>query len=244
MTEITFRSDMTVSYIQHSGSDFIFAAAARQSSGHQGTIHEVVVDEARDARLIKSLISQRHTSPFEHSSLTVAVNVPLFVSREWERHRTQSYSESSLRYSVATPEFWIPNPDHGIKDVGTKMKPMRGWPMGEESLEVPRGYDDTVQAIKTGYHLSWRYYQEQLALGVHQEVARTVLPLGMYTRFWATANAINWLRFLSLRTHDPEATVVSYPQHEIHVAANQVEEIFSGLWPVTHAAWVLAGRVL
>lgn len=98
--------------------------------------------------------------------------------------------------------------------------------------------------MRVSYQLAWRYYQEQLGLGIHQEVARAVLPLGLYTRFWATANAVNWMRFLSLRTHEPEATVVSYPQFEIHVAAKQVEEIFSELWPVTHAAWVSAGRVV
>lgn len=238
---IQFTSEMTVSYIQHMGTDHLFAEAARQSNNRTGSDPSVLVDEIRDTKLINKLLPQRHTSPFEHSGLTVAVHVPLFVSREWERHRTQSYSEMSLRYSVADPVFWLPDMGHGVMDVGTKMKPKRGWPNDEPDLDV---LQNTGSILQVSYELAWRYYQEQLELGVHQEVARACLPLGLYTRFWATANAINWLRFLSLRTHEPDAAVVSYPQFEIEQAARQVERIFEFLWPVTYAAWVKAGRAL
>ena len=242
-SEITFRSDMRVGYIQHMGTDHLFAEAARQSGTYKGTDEQVLIDAIRDEKLINKLLPQRHTSPFEHSGLTVWANVPLFVSRECERHRTQSYSEMSLRYSEATPEFWLPSDEHGILNDGTKMRPKRGF------TDIPHGEyfnlkDENDADMAMCYDYLWQSYQRQLARGVHQEVARAVLPLATYTRFWATANAINWLRFLSLRTHEPEAAVVSYPQWEIEQAARQVEEVFEGLWPVTYRSWVESGRCL
>lgn len=238
---IAFRSDMKVSYVQHMGSDLVFAEAARQSTQLDLSMlsYYAVVD--RDKKLIGKLIAQRHTSPFEHSALTVAVECPLFVSREWQRHRTQSYSEMSLRYTTSLPEFWVPGIDHGIENVGTRLKPKRGTII--ESRDNAFRHE-AEEAIRVSYSLAWRYYQEQIQSGVAEEVARTVLPLGTYTRMWATANLVNWLKFLSLRTHEETASVVSYPQREIEQAARQVEDIVAEFYPVTHDAWNEAGRVL
>lgn len=241
MTDITFRSDMKVSLVQHMGCDLLFAEAARQSAQGDAIDRDeicLLTPILKDEKLIQKLISQRHTSPFEHSALTVAVECPLFVSREWERHRTQSYSEMSLRYTVARPEFWIPTDSVGVKNAGTKMRPFRS------SSHDGNDQHDCVKIQQVSHEHAWRYYQQQIELGVAEEVARSVLPLGTYTRLWATANLVNWLKFLSLRTNDPSAAVVSYPQYEIEQAARQVESIVSELYPITYAAWVSAGRVL
>lgn len=226
---VTFRSDIPVRLLQHMGNDDFFCQMARQSTNTE-------YKSMDNNKLLPSLIRHRHTGPFEHSGMTVQVECPLYVVAQWQRHRTQSYSQMSGRYVEMIPEFWTPEDDI-IGAADKKMRPQRT----KVSYEV---FLNATSDIEVNAHRAWVAYQNMLEDGVAEEVARSVLPQGTYTRFSATTDALNWMRFLSLRTHDPDALVVSYPQREIEVAARQVEQFFAQLWPSTYKAWVDVGRVI
>jgi thymidylate synthase (FAD) len=147
-------------------------------------------------KLIRFLLSNRptHASPFGHPHITFLVECPIFVSREWMRHRVQTFSEVSSRYSDMSGEAYLPP----ISDFRTQV----GRP-GDYRME-PMGEDDAdhCQGIMLGsYQDSAAEYRRLLKRGVAREVARNVLPLGTMTRFYATASLRNWLGFLVLRNH-------------------------------------------
>lgn len=219
MTEIKLRSDMLVTEIQHMGDDAMIARAARASTGKD------LVDLNKIEGLIGYLMREGHTSPFEHCVLTVRVEAPIFVAREWERHRTQSYSELSLRFSEAVPEFYVTGADRPIVNEGSGAHP---------KLVAGTDYQHTLAgyAHANASSMAWRHYEALLEDGIATEVARNVLPLSTYTTFWATANLNNWFKFLSLRNGDKGA-----PQWEIVQAAQQVEAIIARLYPVSYKAW-------
>lgn len=216
MPKIEFRSDMQVTYIDHMGDDKRIAQAARVSTGTDES------DRPHEG-LVKRLWTDRHTSPFEHNVLTVKVEVPIFVAREWMRHRTQAFNEISGRYTEMRPVFYTPSESRPLVQVGKAMDYRR-----EPGSEIQR--DRAVSHHRIAASGGWNAYCELLSYGVAREVARNVLPLSLYTQFYATANLRNWLHFIDLRT-DPTAL------GEIREAALMVENIIAELWPVTHAAY-------
>jgi thymidylate synthase (FAD) len=226
VTDIEFRSDVSVSEVQQTGSDSLVVAAARVST--RGLAEDVSEPlSARDAGLIGFLMWNRHASPFEHGSLTVAVEAPIFVAREWMRHRTQSFNEESGRYRELKPVFYSPEITRPMVQVG---KP------GAYTFEPAEVLaSDAELAVAEVARHSWAWYQDLLSYGVAKEVARNVLPLATYTSFYATANLRNWLNFLSLRSA-PDAL------YEIRQAAVEVEHIVQAHWPASYAAWVDNGR--
>lgn len=213
------RHETTVDYVQHMGSDEMVARSARVSTGKDQ------LEQTKIRGLIGYLMRERHTSPLEHNVLTVRVEAPIFVAREWMRHRTQSYSELSFRFSEAGPTFYVPGEARPLVNEGSGAHP---------KLTGPGGglWDRTRDHHLAAYELCWQAYERMLADGVATEVARNVLPVGIFTSFYATANLGNWFRFLVLRSGR-----VGAPQAEIVEAAGRVEEIISGLWPVTYGAW-------
>jgi len=239
MSEPRFRSDIVVRLVQRVGSDAMIAAAARVSvtgaDGLQGEGGNPVTDA--NAGLIRYLMKHRHASPFEHGQLTFYAECPIFVAREWMRHRTWSFNETSGRYRVLEPVFWVPPEGRAVVEPPA-FKPSR--PVLVESEQVR---ESVVQFCQHSYYAAWWNYQAMIADGVAREVARSVLPVGTYTSFYATVNPRNLMGFLSLRTHDASATNLSYPQAEIEDAARQMEEVFKGLFPLTYAAFVGNGRV-
>ncbi len=229
---VRFRSDVTVQLVQAVGDDLAITRAARVS---------VAGAEAQEtpeamAGLIGYLVKMKHASPLEHGSMTVLVECPIFVAREWMRHRTFSYNEVSGRYRHLDPVFWVPAVGRPVAEP-EGFKPAR--PVLETDEDLRR---ITKMLTEASSEQAWRFYREMISRGVAREVARTVLPVGTYTAFYATANPRNWLNFLSLRTHDPAAAHVSYPLREIEDCARKCEELFAARWPVTHAAWVKNGR--
>lgn len=162
-------------------------------------------------------------SPFEHNVLTVKVEVPIFVAREWMRHRTQAFNEISGRYTEMRPVFYTPSESRPLVQVGKAMDYRR-----EAGSPILRAVTDRL--MRVAGKVTWRLYEYLLRKGVAREVARNVLPLSLYTQFYATANLRNWLHFVELRT-DPTAL------GEIREAALMVEDIIADLWPVTHAAY-------
>ena len=216
MSEIEFRSDMRIEYVDHMGDDKRIAQAARVSTGNDDS------DRPYEG-LVRRLWADGHTSPFESGTLTVKVEVPIFVAREWMRSRTQSYSEISARYSEMGPVFYIPGEDRPLVQTGKAMDYRREAGSEEQWADAHWGHD-SVAAV------SWSHYQQMLASGIAREVARNVLPVSLYTRFYATANLRNWLHFIKLRT-DPTAL------HEIQDAARQVADLIAERWPTAWAAY-------
>jgi thymidylate synthase (FAD) len=128
-------------------------------------------DEASDGRLLAHLLKQNHGTPFEHAVFTFDVKCPLFVARQWFRHRIASYNEVSLRYCVAEKEYFIP-----------------------EDLEdsARESYEETI-------HRAFDVYEKMISDGARKEIARAVLPLAVYTEFYWTVNVRSLMNFLQLR---------------------------------------------
>ncbi|MET9119996.1 FAD-dependent thymidylate synthase [Streptomyces sp. NPDC004528] len=243
MSSITLRSDVTVELVKHNASDADVLWAARVSTlGDQAAEMNQCRDirtglTARDTGLINYLMRDRHGSPFEHNSMTFLVTAPIFVFREFQRHRVGwSYNEASGRYRELEPVFYSPGPDRKLVQQGRPGK-----------YEFVAGTEHQHQAAEGHiWHAcdeAWERYQEMLAAGIAREVARTVLPVGTYSSMYATCNARSLMHFLSLRTQHEQAAAPSFPQREIEMVAEQMEAEWAALMPSTHAAFTTHGRV-
>jgi thymidylate synthase (FAD) len=203
--------------------DLSVVNAARVSFGAR-------VDEMdeRNAGLVRFLMRERHGTPFEHNFFRFHIKAPLFVTREWQRHRVGSFNERSGRYSELPDEFYVP----AAGDVRTQV----GKP-GAYTFEPLA--DDVAADVRAGmqasYAESYARYQALLEAGVAREIARSVLPVGLYTEFYWSVNARSLMNFLSLR-NAPTA------QLEIRLFAEAAEQHFAHAMPVTHAAFVAQGR--
>jgi thymidylate synthase (FAD) len=178
----------------------------------------------RDAGLIRFLMRERHGTPFEHNGFRFHVRCPIFVAREWFRHRIGSYNELSGRYTQLDDSFYVP----AAEDVRTQTGKPGAYTF--ESVE-PELAEATRQRIRDSYRAAYAAYEAMLAQGIAKEVARTVLPVGIYTEFYWTVNARSVMNFLSLRN----ATTA---QREIQRYAAAVEELFATEMPLTHAAFL------
>lgn len=240
MSDIMLRSDIYVDLIQDEGGDHMVVAAAKVSTDPDDALQWAYEEYRDDARgLINFLMKHRHGSPFEHGMMTFYVNAPIFVWREWHRHRAGwSYNETSGRYRKLEPTFWVPRADRPI----TPREPYK--PARPRFDPLPAGEAEAVYAAyRTAYQHAWELYTELIGRGVSNEAARAVLPVGIYSQGWATCNPRSLMHFLSLRTHEPDAQYVSYPQQEIEEAARQMEAAFAHLYPLTYSAWEANGRV-
>ena len=234
--EIVFRDDMTVELVKSSASDADVSWAARVSTAGETTLEKVGESSDRDAGLINYLARERHGSPFEHTSMTFCVSAPIFVFREFMRHRIASYNEESGRYRELRPVFYIPNKDRKLVQVG-KTGAYTFVDGSPEQLEI------TVNAIKETCIVAYENYQKILASGVAREVARAVLPVTLYSSMYVTMNARALMNFLSLRTSSPGSHFPSYPQREIEMVAEKMEKHFAQLMPMTYEAFQKSGRI-
>lgn len=241
VTQVTLTSDITVNHIQSVGDDLTICRAAWQSST------DIPPEEATEARLfglLRSLIRHRHGSPLEAGFLTVAVHAPLFVLAQWVRHRHTSISIDDLSYSVESgryrelaPVFWVPRPDRPILKA-SPWNPMR--PQFERLDSGDRAALDWM--LEECYGRIWEAYRRMLAMGIAPEVARSVLPQSTYCHWWASGNLRSWLSFLSLRTKDAGADVVSHVQMETEETGRAVERLLGERWPLVMRAWRECGR--
>jgi thymidylate synthase (FAD) len=240
ITPVTLRSDVVVKYVRGSVGDETVVESARVS-----TIGYNVSDDPADAAgLINYLMRERHGSPFEHNSLTFYVKAPIFVFREWHRHRIASYNERSGRYSKLLPEFYVPSVTRPLVNGGKPSKP-------ELVPGTKEQYETVIAEAFNSYQTSWNAYEKILASGadengkggVASEVARIVLGVGIYSEMYVTMNARALMNFLSLRVQDEDAVHVSRPQKEIEYGARQLEEAFEEHFPITYAAFIKSGRV-
>ena len=186
-----------------------------------------VVDDA-DAGLFRVLMRDRHGTPFEHNSFRFHIRCPIFVAREWFRHRIGSFNEFSMRYAKATDDFYVPEADDVRSQVG---KP------GAYSFEPvePELAERTRQELQAVYDLAYATYTRLVEEGVARELARSVLPVAAYTEFYWTVNARALMNFVSLRAADTA-------QREIRVYAEACERFLADAMPITYEAFVANQR--
>ncbi|MDZ4099126.1 MAG: FAD-dependent thymidylate synthase [Methylophilaceae bacterium] len=199
--------------VRVSGGDIDVVNAARVSFGTS-----IAQISDRDEKLIRYLVQHDHTSPFEHNQLSFRVKCPLFVARQWMRHRMNSYNEISYRYTQAPVEFYIPS-QWRRQDTLNKQS-SHGTVSDAHVTDL---YRDTVQA-------SFAAYEELLATGVCREQARGLLPSCTYTQFIFTCNLHSLVHFLKLRLH-PGA------QYEIRVYAQGMLALATPHFPTSMKAW-------
>ncbi|WP_255955553.1 FAD-dependent thymidylate synthase [Streptomyces odontomachi] len=233
----SFRSDVSVELVKHAASDTDVLWAARVSTAGEQSLDELKKDPERSKGLINYLMRDRHGSPFEHNSMTFFISAPIFVFREFMRHRVGwSYNEESGRYRRLQPVFYVPGEDRRLVQEGRPGK----------YVFVPgtqEQHDLTARVMEESYRQAYASYQEMLAAGVAREVARSVLPVGLFSSMYATCNARSLMHFLGLRTQHEEAKVPSFPQREIEMVGERMEEQWARLMPLTHAAFNANGRV-
>lgn len=230
MSDIEFSSDITVKLVRSMASDDMVVQAAQVSAKGENN------PQTAPERLIKALMAGKHGSPFEHNAFTFFVEAPLFVFREWQRHRISSFNEMSGRYTELLPKFYIPSMDRNVVNTGTKMKPV--FDPADERSRVHMSIN-----MQWNSNDAWVRYQQMLQNGIANEVARMVLPLNIYSQMYWTVNARSLMNFLSLRVESPDSLVKSYPQWEIQLGADKVEELFAEQMPLTHKTFVENGRV-
>lgn len=233
VSPVEFRDDVTVDLVQVLATDLQVARAAWVSTKGPDAREA----EGRVDGLINYLMRERHGSPFEHNMFTFHIECPIFVTREFFRHRIGwSYNEWSGRYDVMRPVFYAPRRNRKLVQIGKN---------GSYTFEpgTDEQYELTTRGVRVMSEAAWQTYQNLLDAGVAKEVARDVLPLNIYTSFYATCNARSLMSFLSLRTEHEDATFVSHPLDEIQLVADKMEWLFSKEMPITYAAYVNNGRV-
>lgn len=199
------------------GSDFTIAASARVSLSRE--LDSLTGDnQERDRGLINRLMRDRHTSPFEAAVFQFRIRAPLFVNRQWLRHRWASYNEESARYTELVDEFFVP--DELRRQVG---KPM-------DYSFLPLAGDELKQRIRDHLAASRQLYALLLREGVAKEQARMVLPVSQYSTFIWTVNALSLMNFMYLRNS-------SHAQAEIRAYAEAIEGMFATRLPFTHEAF-------
>jgi len=234
--EIIYRDDVTVELVKSSASDADVIWAARVSTAGDKSLEDVGADPAKSEGLINYLARERHGSPFEHTSMTFFISAPIFVFREFMRHRIASYNEESGRYRELKPVFYIPSKERKLVQIGKA---------GAYTFVdgTPEQFDITVAAIKETCNLAYANYQKMLDAGVAREVARAVLPVTLYSSMYVTMNARALMNFLSLRTAREGSHFPSYPQREIEMVAEKMEAHFAKLMPITYGAFQKSGRI-
>jgi thymidylate synthase (FAD) len=203
-------------------------AAARQST--QGSFR----GWDQDARLLNYLYEHKHATPFEFAGMVIEVQAPLFVFREWHRHRTQSYNEMSARYAPLPDLYYRPDADH----VHARADAAYAAANKQQASQQPPGHASIDSWLQEGdwlYERLEQHYQRGLMIGVPKELARIRMPVGHYSRMRASANLRNWLAFLTLRM-DPAA------QWEIRQFAESVGQIVAQQFPRTWALFEAGGQ--
>jgi thymidylate synthase (FAD) len=189
--------------------------------------HKDELDDS-DQGLIRFLMRERHGTPFEHNAFRFHVRCPIFVAREWFRHRVGSFNEFSLRYARATDDFYVPEPEDVRTQIG-KPGAYSFEPVSDELAETTR------EELRAVYEAAYRTYEQLVEQGVARELARSVLPVGAYTEFYWTVNARSLMNFLSLRNSETA-------QREIRRYAEACERFLEEQMPLTYAAFVANDR--
>lgn len=173
-----------------------------------------------DEKLLAFLYNNNHLTPFEMCGATIEVQAPIFVFREWHRHRTQSYNELSARYTELPNLFYVPDWERLIKSGQSQVNKQGSKELNEEVA----GFAE--ENLRVTYHFCRQKYEEMLGQGVAREIARLVIPVAQYSRMRASANLRNWMQFLTLR-------MAENAQYEIRVYAHELHDILKSVFPRT-----------
>lgn len=214
----------TIQLVDVSADDLMVVNAARVSFGKK----KKKMDES-DRMLIAYLMREQHGSPFEHNFFMFHVRAPIFVAREWFRHRIGwSYNEYSGRYSQMQSDYYLPSRED--------LRTQDGKPGHYEFTKFDGDAESILAKMAKSNSSAWDTYNELLAAGVAKELARTVLPVGWMTEFYASTNARALMNFIQLRAA-PSA------QYEIRQYAYQLEEILEEQMPETARNFNLNAKV-
>lgn len=221
MTEIFFKSDMDVEYVNHMGNDTEIVDAAKASLG------QVEYEKGKERGLITHMMCQNppHSSVFEHCVLKVRMTLPITAHRQLMTHRTLSKNSESGRYTELKPVFWVPSQDRPLVNAGTSARPELVF--GSEKAFQEELHEHILLA-KSG----WDAYQRSLSRGSAKEIARNHLPVTTYTSVIVTGNLWAWFHFLKTR-----AGYGGHPQDEIREVAKKVELLIEKLYPLAYSAW-------
>lgn len=230
-----FRQDMGVSLIDYMANDRRVIKAAQVSTLGEES-EDRLMSEAGEAKFIDFLMEGRHGSPFEHCEFTFLVEAPIFVFRELMRHRIASYNEESGRYRTLRPSFYLPAWDRNIVQVG-KPGEYRFEKGSVQQLEL------VWQSIISNSERAYGKYMLMLDHGIAREVARMVLPVNLFSSAYVTINARSLMNVLSLRVKREDSMFPSFPQREIEMVAEKMEDHFRVVMPLTHASFEKRGRV-
>jgi len=189
--------------------------------------------DARDKKLLEYCMREKHTSIFEHNTVTFAFKVPLFVARQHMRHRTWSFNEISRRYTSVNIDFYTPNTFRSPHDTNrqasisnSSLNPVLKITNGELN-DYPLTAHQAVNAhIESSLHL----FNTLIENNICREQARMVLPQNMYTTYWGTVNLNNLIKFIELRDHEGA-------QLEIQEMARGCKKIIKHIWPETFSIY-------
>lgn len=210
-----------VRLVDHMGNDLSVVRSARVSYNAEAR------RDGRDEKLIHYLMEHQHSTPFEAVVFTFHIKAPIFVLRQWMRHRTWSYNEISARYTELPSEFYVPNPKH----IGVQSKDTKQSRTIDEVDAVNQILDHQVaEEIYQVCTYAFRSYDRLLRQGVPRELARIVLPVAIYSAMFATVNMHNLFRFLKLRLH-------AHAQYEIRMYAKAILELIKHIAPICVAAF-------
>lgn len=207
-----------VALVESMGNDLSIVRNARVSYDAEMRTGE---DAGKDEKLINYLVKNNHTSPLESVQFTFDIKCPIFVARQWHRHRTWSFNEVSARYSELPEEFYIPD-ESQITTQHTSNKQMR-------TTEQHKHSKVWQECMARHNKEAFMHYHAMIADGVPRELARTVLPVATYTHFFGTVDLSNLMKFIGLRSH-------SHAQYEIRVYSDAMLKIIKDICPIAVAA--------
>ncbi|MGB2578435.1 thymidylate synthase (FAD) [Elusimicrobium simillimum] len=203
-----------VELVDFMGGDNRVLSSARVTFGSESK------GEEKDKKLIKYLLENAHHSPFEHSTFQFRICCPIYIARQWMRHRWASYNEVSARYTEVKDEFYIPS-EFRVQDTHNKQGSLSSSDLDNAALK--KIYEDSVEA-------SYSAYKKLLEAGVAREMARGILPVCQYTQFYWTVNSRSLLNFISLRAD-------KHAQKEIRDYADAIVVMFAERMPWTWEAF-------
>lgn len=215
-------------HVEHWGSDERIVETARMSTDGGFVSWDAYEGHPKgDAGLLRYLYENKHASPFEFAGLTIEVKAPIFIFRQWHRHRTQAYNEMSARYTPLPEENYLPTVDRCIVVPGNN-KQARG------TSELVPNHGQVLlwlEHLEDVYIAAQAVYQRGLDMGIPKEIARLPVPVSRYSVMRATGNLRNWLAFLTLRMD-------SHAQWEIRQYAETVGMIIEKAYPRTWELFV------